>query len=252
VIRQTLHGLRANGQIPARFGWLLGLLGSFVLAQSSAPTTAVGWLDAARNAHGGQALVTLLGYKESGVFRIAATSNQPQVDGSYTIHADLSANRYRREIVIGNVRFVQQFANNAGFAWTSSASRKETAPASVLPLLKAPLYQGWLGLRLTTRDTSSLLGTQTFGTVSGTAVNTTTNSVQAQWLFSSTNELVAEKLHIVGFGPLVAEYRNFQFANAIKIPRETRLLNGSNLVATQITQSTSLNPIWSSGDFAEP
>jgi hypothetical protein len=223
-----------------------------VLAQQNTPSTAIGWLDTARAAHGGVALENLNGYRETGTFRVAATMTQPQSDGTYTILADLAGNRFRREFTLAGVRVIQNYENNTGYFWSSSLKRKEAAPASGLANYKASLYQGWLGLRFATRDTSSLLGTQTFGTVSGTSVNATKVGVQEQFLFSDTGELVAEKLDFVGFGNIVMEYRNMQLSGGLKIPFETRLLKGTTLVATQITQTATLNPYWTATDFASP
>jgi hypothetical protein len=229
----------------------MSLVSTFAFAQET-PTTALDWLNKARSAHGGSSLENLIGYKETGIFRIHASGSQAQRDGTYTISADLSGNRYRLEYVVDNVRSIQQYSNNSGFIWSSSQSRKESAPASALPTLKAPLYQGWLGLRFKTRETASLIGTQTFGTQSGIAVAATTVSISTQYLFSSTGELIAERVQNSIQGTIIFEYRNSQIRSGIKIPLETRLLNGTTLIATHLAQTTTLNPTWSTTDFASP
>ena len=245
---QILKALRTKPWLPiASIAIIIGT----VLAQIS-PSTSVGWLDAARAAHGGATLENLTGYRETGIFRAAATTTQPQTDGTYTILADLTGSRFRREFTLAGVRVIQNYDNNTGYFWSSSLNRKEIPPASGLATFKAYLYQGWLGLRFTTRDSSSLLGTQTFGTVSGTSVNATKAGVAEQFLFSTSGELVAEKLDFMGFGNIVMEYRNFQPSGGLKIPFETRLLKGTTLVATQITQTATLNPTWTASDFASP
>ncbi len=245
---QTLKALRTKPWFPIA---ILAITIGSVLAQINL-STAVGWLDAARAAHGGVTLENLSGYRETGIFRVAATATQPQTEGTYTILADLSGSRFRREFTLAGVRAILNYDNNTGYFWNSSLKRKEVAPASALATYKAYLYQGWLGLRFTTRDASSLLGTQTFGTVSGTSVNATKAGVAEQFLFSSTGELVAEKLDFVGLGNIVMEYRNVQPSGGLKIPFETRLLKGTTLVATQITQAATLNPTWTAADFASP
>ena len=113
-------------------------------------------------------------------------------------------------------------------------------------------FQGWLGLRFIQRDSSTFGRTQTFGTISGTNINSSTSGVTAQYLFSSSQELVAEKTQTLEWSAINLEYYNYQVVSGIRVPLETRLLSGTNVVATRISQSQTVNPTWTSGDFAEP
>ncbi|WP_297852938.1 hypothetical protein [Meiothermus sp.] len=213
---------------------------------------AVQLLEKMRLAHGGEALANLRTYQETATL-VTFAGPQPEHKLTVVSYVDFGSKQLRVEYRDGaNLIQIIQVTPTSGQSWSVISGSKALEP-ELAQELRNGLFQTWYGLRLggSGREQARILGQRTFGDVSGTAIEVTTQGSKTTYLVNAQHQLVAERYHS-SQGQLTVLYTDFRGVSGILIPFQGRLYADGALFAEVRVQEARVNPVLRPETFRMP
>lgn len=224
-----------------------GALGLAQLAPDAAQL-----LDKMRVAHGKEALTNLKTYQETSTVTLFSG---PHPAGQVTVvtYFDFSSRQLRVDYKVGN-NLVQMILVSpaGGQSWSKDTGVVALEPPRLRDFLNS-FYSGWLGLRLdgTEWEHGQLLGTQTFGDVTGRAIVLSTRGSKTTYLVNEQNQLIAEQTQ-TSTGLMTGLYYDLRPVSGILIPFRGRIFANGVLFAEVEVLEARVNPVLRPETFKLP
>ena len=189
---------------------------SRVVAQDQA--TAAGLLEAAQEAHGGEALRDMTTYRERGVVTVYGPSEEPVAQVLGVTLVDFDAPGYRDEVWSGEALLVvSQITPDGTVTWTPDTGALRL-PSAQAEELRSSFYRGLFGLRWDERASAELLGEAGFEGAEGHAVRVTTDGVETTYLLADDGRLLAQRYASPSQGEVTVVYGDLRTVDGVAIP----------------------------------
>lgn len=229
---------------------ILGFLLGFAHAQASPDAAKL--LEAARSAHGGQALVSLRTYQEKATL-IAYEQGQETNRMTVVSYVDFLFGRMRLEYRDGDHLIqVIQVSRTEAKSWSELQGTHPLEPQQAQDI-RDGFYQTWYGLKQGGggRDAARLEGNKTVAGVSGKAVSLKTKGVTTTYIFNGQNQLIAERYRN-SQGTLSISYSDLRAVSGVKIPFQASIYADGMLFAEIKILEAKINPVFPSKTFNLP
>lgn len=204
--------------------WTTALLGSLAILLSAPlgfaqdEVAATRLLEAAQQAHGGDALRDMATYRERGVVTVYGPTEEAvaQVLGVTVVSFD--ALGYRDEVWNGEALVViSQTTPDGPVTWTPDTGALRL-PSTQAEELRSSFYRGLFGLRWDERESAELLGEDGVDGVEGHAVHVTTAGVETTYVLADDGRLLAQRYASPSQGEVTVVYGDLRTVDGVVIP----------------------------------